>query len=229
MLINNIDISNFKTILLKKDIQTVEVTIYDDWLRQSLNPLYLGKKEQYKQIKVQFFIKDVDEESTLLNISNLIKQLEKCTVKFDDLNFYYDCVIANKNNERKVKGMYILDVELKGYAYKPTILEVMSHVITKTINVVGNQDTPATLEITPNINLMSIKISGLGEDIVINNLTSSQTVIINGEDCTITQNGINKFPDTDMWEYPILKPGSNIITIDNSNCTINIKYKPRWI
>ena len=62
MLVNNIDIADFKAELLKKDIQTAEVTIYDDWLRQSNTPLFLGKKEKYKKITIQLFIEDANEE-----------------------------------------------------------------------------------------------------------------------------------------------------------------------
>ena len=72
MLVNNVDIANFKAKLLKKDIQTSEIIIYDDWLRQSIAPLYLGKKEKYKQIKIQLWIKEVDDESCLNGISNMV-------------------------------------------------------------------------------------------------------------------------------------------------------------
>lgn len=138
MLINNTDISTFNATLMLKDIQTADVVIYDDWLRNALNPLFMGKQEQYKQIKMQLFIDDATDEQALTDISNLIKQSEKCTVKFDDIDFYYDCLITSKNHIRLTKGKYTLDVQLKsGFAYKDAVTEPMVNVTSKVINVSG--------------------------------------------------------------------------------------------
>lgn len=230
MQVNGIDISAFNARLLSKDIQTAEVVIYDDWLRNASNPLYFGKSEKFKPIKIQLLIKGTDNESALNDISNLIKQFEKCTIKFDDLSFYYDCTIVNKKDERVIRSKYTLDVELKSkYAYKPEVTETLNHVFTKTINVPGNTNTPAIVEITPGINMIDITITGFGDTFKISNLTANQKVIVDGEAGLVTMNGANKYGDFDGWEFPELIPGSNTITVSNANCTIDIKYKPRWI
>lgn len=230
MLINNIDIANFKAVLLSKDIQTSEILTYDDWLRNSLDPLYVGKKERYKPIKLRLYIEDVNDETVLNHISNLVKQFEKCTLKFEDLSFYYDATIVNTSHEEIVTGAFILEVELKsGYAYKIEVVETANRVSNKTINVGGNSNTPAIVEITPSANLIDLVVTGLGEPFTINNLTAEQKIIINSEDGTVTQNGDNKFLDYDGWEFPRLVPGANLITFSQVNCDINIKYKPRWI
>lgn len=229
MLVNNIDIANFKSILLKKTIQTSEIIIYDDWLRQAITPLYIGKQEKYKQVKLQLLIEDIDDENCLNDISNLVKQFEKCVIKFEDLSFYYDCVIVNKNHERKTSSFYLLDVELKGFAYKSELIEVANRILSKTINVPGNLEIPAIIEITTSIDMIDIAITGLGEPFIISNLLAGQKVIVNGEDCTVTENGVNKFADFDGWGFPRLIPGSNVITFDKVSTDINIKYKPRWI
>jgi len=230
MLVNSIDINNFKAILLKKDIQSAEVIIYDDWLRQSNNPLYLGKQEKYKQIKLHLLIEDIDDESCLNDISNLIRQFEKCILKFDDLNFYYDCMIVDKSHERIAKGWYTLDIELKsGYAYKPAVTETLNHVISKTINILGNLSSPAIVTITVPVDTISITLTGFGDSMIIKNLKANIPVIIDGEACLVTQSGLNKFVDTDMWNFPVLQPGANIITSSTANCVINISYKPEYI
>lgn len=40
---------------------------------------------------------------------------------------------------------------------------------------------------------------------------------------------MNKYGDTDMWDFPRLNPGTNTITVNKNNCDIKIKYKPRYI
>lgn len=230
MLINNTDISNFKATLLSKSIQTADVTIYGDWLRNALNPLYLGKQEKYKQIKLQFLIEGTTEEDGISCISNLIKQLEKCTLMFDDLSYLYDCTIVNKNNVRIVPGKFTLDVEFKSsYAYKAAVVETLNHVNSRTINIPGNLPTPAVVTVTAPVDTISLIVTGLGDSITINNLKANIPVVIDGEACTVLQNGLNKFADTDMWSFPTLQPGANTITLSSSNCVVSISYKPKWI
>ncbi|WP_238907444.1 phage tail domain-containing protein [Clostridium sp. YIM B02506] len=229
MLVNNVDISNFKAILLSKDIQTANIITYDDWLRNSLNPIFLGKKEQHKQINLKLFIEDTSEENALNDLSNIVNQFEKCTLKFDDLSFYYDCIIVNKNHERIAIGRYNLEIELKGYAYKSQITETANRVSTKTINVPGNSETPAIVEITPSIALVDLVVTGPGETFTLKNLAAGQKIIVNGEDCTVLQGSTNRFSDYDSWDFPVLSPGANTITFSKSSCDVSIKYKPRWI
>jgi len=231
MLVNNIDISTFKATYLSKDIQTAEITIYDDWLRNALNPLYLSKQEKYKKIKTQLLIKDTDDESCLTNISNLVKQFEKCTIKFDGISFYYDCLIVNKSHKRLAQGRwYTLDVELKsGYAYKTAVTETLDHVASKAITVSGNLLTPAIVTVTAPINTSTLTLTGFADSITVNNLLANIPRIIDGEVGTVMQSGVNKFGETDFWSFPVLQPGVNTITTSNSNCVITIAYKPRFI
>jgi phage-related protein len=231
MLVNSIDIATFKATLLTKDIQTANVVVYDNWLRNALKPLYMGKQEQYKQIKLGLLVEDINDDSALTDISNLVKQLEECTIKIDEINFYYNCLIVNKSNYKKAPGIYTLDVELKsGYAYKPAITETMNHVSSKTINVPGNLATDVIVTVTVPIDTISLTLTGLSEDpIKINNLKANIPVIISGEDDTVLQSGTNKFGDCDIWEFPSLQPGSNTVGVSTANCVVQIQYKPRWI
>ena len=98
------------------------------------------------------------------------------------------------------------------------------------INVNGNLTTPAIIEIIPTIDLVDITIEGLADDpIIIKNLTADKKVIVDGELQKVTVDGVNKYGDTDMWDFPRLQPGANTIIVNKNNCDIKIKYKPRYI
>jgi len=189
MLINNLDIVSFKSQLLKKEIQTAEVVVFDDWLRNALSPVYLGKQEKYRQLKLQLLIKDIDDESALSDIGKLVKQFEKCTIKFDDLSFYYDCLIVNKSHTRVIKGRYTLDVELKsGCAYKAVVTETLNRMTTKAMTVLGNLSSPAVVTITPSIDTILAIITGLTSyPITLSNLHANNPITIDGEKCTVTE------------------------------------------
>ena len=98
-------------------------------------------------------------------------------------------------------------------------------------------ETPCIIQITPLNDNSNLTITGIardpitGEDepVTIKNLKKSIPVIVDGETCTVTQQGANKYPETDFWEFPSLLPGENQITLSNAANTVTIKYRPRYI
>lgn len=117
-----------------------------------------------------------------------------------------------------------------GYAYKEAITETITGVLSKTINVPGNLPVPAIVTVTVPTNGPNVVLSGFGEDdITINNVKGNIPVIIDGEACTVIENGVNKFGDTDIWQLLVLQPGDNLIGVNSDLYTVQIQYKPRWI
>ena len=231
MLINGIDASTYGVTTYNRDIQPSEVVTYDDWLRNAASPTFVGQKEFFKKILITFVIKGNTEQIVLENMSGLIKLLEKSTILFDNLSFYYDCTLTTSKITRYSPGtQQRLEVEMKaGYAYKPALTSTMNNVSSMIITTSGNLATPAIITITVPIDTISLTINGLGPTITINNLHASKAIIIDGEACLVTENGINKFADADMWGFPVLKPGVNIIALSTANCNLNITYKPKYI
>ena len=245
MLVNGKDIIMYNAQLLAREIQPTQVTIYDDWLRNAPNPLLLGKQETFKQIIIHLVFNSVIDENALTDISNLMAQLSVCTIKFDDLSFYYDCTIVSSTSSsvvREAEGIFSVDVELKSaYAYKPRLTTTLFNVEGKNINVLGNLPSPAVITITPHdANIFAITIGGFDGggfnkdgsrhgEITILNLINNAPTIIDGENFTILCSGLNKFKDTEMEDYPILHPGINSIYTNLLNCNIEISYKPKFM
>lgn len=102
--------------------------------------------------------------------------------------------------------------------------------------------TPAIIEITPSFNIIALTIKGLtklsttGADapIKIKNCKDGKKIIIDGENGLVTEAGVNKFADTDFWEFPSIQAGTNLISISDSNnstpqCSIKVKYRACYI
>ena len=233
MLVNNISIEKYNAMLEEKDIQTAEVTTFSDWLDTSIDPLYFRKTEKYIKIKLKLYIDCRNDEDAIFYKSSLIKQFEKCTIKFDDVRYYYDCIIDNQSSTRIIPGKYELEVDLKSaFGYVGYTKKTFNKSLNTSFNVGGNSDSvSAIVEITPTIDLVDLTLTGLSlSPIKINNLHSGKKIILNGEDCTVLEDGTgNKFRDTEMWEFPYLKVGKNNITVNKNSCNITIKYKERWI
>ncbi|MDM8310842.1 MAG: phage tail protein [Clostridium cadaveris] len=237
MLINNINISQFGAKLVKKTLGTSEIIVNKELLKSISSSIILSVDEENAILQCIFLI-EADTLQSLEELkSHFVKQLEVSILKFDDLDFYYPCTIQGLSNDYvgidTTSDKHIGKIEcilLSDYKYKTEISENINRLASKTINVSGNKDTPAIVEITPSISLVDLIITGLADDsITIKNLTAGKKIIINGEDGTVLENGINKFGDTDLWEWPRLKAGSNSITVSKNSCDITIKYKPRYI
>lgn len=168
----------------------------------------------------------------LSNISRFMTLLkDEVIINLDGYNNSFKVYLENDSIEKKKsKRKYKLKLEFKGYSMKDEIVENINRINSKTIEVPGTQITPVIVEITPATTLADITLEGLADDpIIIKNLTANKTVILDGELQKVTVDRVNKYGDTDMWDFPRLNPGTNTITVNKNNCDIKIKYKPRYI
>ncbi len=188
-------------------------------------------------IELDVIVKGTTEEETNILCSNLVKEISDSYIRFIGENMVYKClldkftvseVLFDILEQKYSMGIYMVLTYTE--SYMDQITETMNRITTKTINVPGNEETPVIVEITPSVGIIDIVLTGLSEEpITIRILTGGKKVIIDGEEGLVTVDGVNKFGDTDMWEFPRLKPGANTITVSRNNVDINIKYKPRFI
>ena len=40
---------------------------------------------------------------------------------------------------------------------------------------------------------------------------------------------INKFPDVDLWSFPVLQPGDNPVSIDSAVCAVKVEHRPKFM
>ena len=152
---------------------------------------------------------------------------------------YYGLAAVSTTKENNVVTSFVISITADPLKYEDTVTESVGTVSGKTIDVQGDYETPCIIELTPSgaITTYTIKgaardpVVGEAEDIMIKNLSAGKTVIIDGEACTVTEDGANKYADTEMWEFPTLVPGANVLTFVSSSvsCSVTIKYKPRYI
>lgn len=231
MNIDGVNIKSFGAILINKSIQPASLEQVYTWNKNSLLPLDLGTKFTFNILEIQLYFKGINEEDLESKISSFINKVKKCTIQFDNLFLYKGFLEGTPTSENILrKDTKKLTIRFLAYRFKSQVTETMNRVTSKTINVAGNLVTPAIVEITPTIALVDLTLTGLDEDTIkIKNLVANKKVIINGEDGIITVDGVNKYGDTEMWNFPSLKPGANTIIVDKSSVDITIKYKPRFI
>lgn len=229
MIINNKDTKEFGATLLDYNIENSEVVNYDDWMDGSFSPTTHRQVFKFSYVECNFLFEQNNDDIAEMMISNFIKHLSKAEIKIEDLARTYKGVLDEINKDKIVKGKFELTLKWKcEYSFKEEpdfILESR----TGSLFVPGNTETPAIVEITSAINLIDLNIKGLGEDILIKNLTANKKIIIDGEEGKVTEEDKNKFNDYDSWGFPYLVPGENTISMDKDNVEVKIKYKSRWI
>lgn len=231
MIANGIDIlKTYDATLTGRDIQACNIVTFDEWLDNSFDPRVNKQKEGYSAITVKLLVEGVNEEDVLLKISNIINICKKGELKFSDFNFSYN-ISLEKHQEKLISEiLYELILNFKStFKLSEEITVEMNRETTKSIDVKGNEKTPCIIEIIPSIDAIDITIGGLNDSITIKNLHANKKIILNSKEGTVLEEGINKFSDTDFWEFPFLVPGSNTITLSKNSCDVTIKYEPRYL
>lgn len=231
MLVNSVDVlKTYDAILTGRDIQACNIVTYDEWLEDSFEPKINKQKAGYSAITVTLLIEGKTENEILLKISNLLKLCEKGELKFKDFNFSYN--VALDDHKEKLISDFLYEITLifkSTFKISNEIVVNINRETSKIINVEGNIKTPCIIEITPSLDIIEITIGGLNDFITIKNLHANKKIIINSKEGTVLEEGINKFSDTDFWEFPFLVPGVNTITLSKNSCDVAIKYEPRHI
>lgn len=232
MLINSIDINKYNATQLSVSFSN-DLSNITEWQDNNIIPVMLKTEFKFKRISVDMIFKGNDRDSILKNIGSfLIAMKNPFELKLDGYKDNYKCFLYNYTNSKSVTDKkYKVTVTLYGYQYANEKTVQFNKILNTSITAGGNTETPAIVEITPAIDLVDLTLTGLSESpIKINNLHSGKKIILNGEDCTVLEDGTgNKFRDTEMWEFPYLKVGTNNIKVDKNSCNITIKYKERFI
>lgn len=244
MKINGWDISNANAKQWNVTLGHHSVSNNSEWVRGSPVPAIFGNELGFKSLKIVFLVFGENREDILNNRSILLSHLiEPAELSLDGfLHKFYGVLTKITPEETVMRRWHKLTLEFNCYEYATqadgTPFSVSaSGAQTITVSNQGNILTPAILEITPQIGTSAIRLSGIcrepetGNDlpVTVRELTTGNTVILDGESGLITQNGEIKSADVDIWALPTLLPGSNTITVDSDRMDLTIKFRPRFM
>ena len=231
MKINGVDISLFNAIQLNDDIKISESENSSKWNKNHINPIFDDNKFTFKCVDVTLLVTGTSKEEVKNNISNIVNLLRKKSVielghyKNNFIGIYESCSINKKSPFAKE-----VILTIRGYEESLETFIKISDADNHTINNVGTSITPCYLEIIPTFSYSSLTINGLSDDpIKVNNITANKKIIIDGYTNKITEDGINKFNDVELFEFPRLIPGNNTIKISDNRATLTVKWKERFI
>lgn len=218
-----------------------------EWSRGSPEPVMFKNEIGFKPLQVSLLVKaDRNRQAILHQCSEILAHLQEpaeLELDYFDHKFYgilkKHSFVENALGIPWVKynraGRLILEFE--GYEFSEEEVKIGSGTTEIAITNPGNIPTPAIIEITPQVGVASIMLTGIcrdpntGEDfsVTISNLETGKTVVLDGESGLFTQDGELKAGDIEIWGIPSLLPGENKITVNSDRMDIVVRYRPRFM
>lgn len=187
-----------------------------------MQPVKLKSKVGLRKISLTFDFSANTVQQIVTNISDVTAALRnEANLELPD-GFYYACELDSVSAPKE-KAPWIQQVTFNFVGYRHGSLVTTRRTVNGNINVTGNCDTPATVKLTPSSGATTMKFNG----ITISNVSGAVT--IDGINTTVKDaSGNNKFKDTNITEWPVLKPGSNSITLQGVS-QAEISYYPIYL
>ncbi|MDO5799109.1 MAG: hypothetical protein Q4Q33_08740 [Eubacteriales bacterium] len=223
----------------QQTIQPRKINTYTEWPEHRSEPIrpYLPEL-QFFDILIEMIVSGKTKTEAELLMSNIINDFANGNViQMDDMDMSVSAEITGIEKEFIKRWDYKIIITMQGWDKSMSQVIVTMDSTVQSVTVSGNQSTPCIVEVTALADLASVELTGMAynqisgekESIIIKNLKAGKKVVVNGEDCTVLQDGVNKFADTEMWEFPVLKPGKNMVSCSSDKCTVSLKYKPRYV
>ena len=192
---------------------------YDDGYllpASSMTPVKLKPKIGLRTITITLDFEGDTRHEIEMNISKVATVLQDGAELSLPDGFLYTCVYEKSSNPTE-KAPWIMQVKytLSGFRHGEMHIETLTK--TADIYVEGNYPAEAIY-----------RISGASGSVTVNGITVkniSGEVVIDGMKKTVTQNGINKFGDTDMTSFPKLNIGQQTVQITGT-ATVEVSYYP---
>lgn len=178
----------------------------------------------FASLTITLYVGGATEEECSLNTSNIILEGQECIIKLPDAEFEYSAVLSSINTSPTGVDCYTL-VELTFNAIKryPQVTIIFD----SGQGVFHNPGTAASgalIEIIPKTDLESLDLNG----VQILRLSEGEKFTLDGLEGTVTCNGVNRFLDTDLIEFPKVYPGVNRIVSSSNEVTVIVSFYPTF-
>lgn len=231
MKVNGVDAKQYGGKQLKVERQAPKNIGSYEWVEGAAVPRRTDQNITASTLNIYMKFKGKERDEIIRNMSSFLNLFgNEAEIILDGYKGAFRGYLTTSDIEKTIiKERYTLQIELDGYFYDNEVTENID-AAEKYICVAGSRKTPCIIRVRAIETLTNYKISGTFEDITIETLAAGETIIINGEMGIITINGQNAFENVDLWEFPVLQPGENKITITNSEIAdVAIMYKPMWL
>ena len=230
---NVIDIRKFNAKQLTVDLHPPNIAVKSEWVEGAAIPHEFQTQVQYGTLKLTILFRGSGRSEIIRSVSEFLSlMVKRSELQLDGYKGIYVGDMTSDGIEKtRIPTRYILTLQFNGYMTDTEVVNIYRGVPGAKFTTLGTREAPCIIEVMPLASMQRYVISGFGEDdIILSNLTKGEAVTIDGKKGTVTENGVNKFDDCDIWEFPILVPGvENSITFSSAHCDITVRYNPMWL
>lgn len=236
MLINGVDVASYNARIQNYTISGTSVnnnTSENGDLAVMPDLFYVTFGPRTLTVTLTFFPKRIGSDSRKTSIPERLHRATENMIRFESLlvgkvveillpdGFYYTAL---------VQTLPAADFDSTGEHDVTYTFLAIRHLRKKTVTVnpggkvkcSSNTNTRLILKATFSQSHENVTIFG----VEVSNITSGDVLIIDSERGLITCNGVNKFLDTEFYDFPILTPGENIISCTAADAEIQVTYTP---
>jgi phage-related protein len=230
--VNNIDIRKYGAKQLTADVQPPSMDTNYEWITRALLPMEFQSDVQMGHLKLSVYFRGKDRNDLIRQTSNFMKNFRgSCDLELDGYQGTYKGYITSDDYEKKsVKDRYVVNLEFDGFFFDDEIEINLMGKTEATICNTGTRDAPCVIEVVAESTISNLTIKGLSDEaIIIEQLDRGSKLIIDGRNGIVTMNGKNAFEKVNIWEFPRLKAGDNLIVLSSASADVAVKYNPMWI
>lgn len=217
MLIGDVNISSYNATLIEREFTNHEVISINDWLDGAPSPVFLREYDRYKNIDLTFLVEAATEQIMINSISAMLQKLKRETIKFADLDYFYDIHMEGVADIKKVTlKAYTVGVNLLAHRTHKGQVTIIKNAFSNgdfIINNPGVKPVPLfiTLESTDRT-ASGITLEGFTKDpIVFPSIPKGTTYTVDGIGMRFLKNGANSINDYNLFEFPMVPVGQTIV------------------
>lgn len=175
-------------------------------------------------LEMVFYVGGASRQECDMHTSHLIAECRQCTIKTDEDSFEYLAVLTAYDIEYSGVDFYN-EVTLTFSVIKRMPLSVYTFTGGGVFRNVGSIESGARITVTPKADIDELVVYG----ITVKNLSANMPFIIDGILGEVKSNGINRFADTDLIDFPKAFPGNNTLEVSDNTCTVEVAFYPTFI
>lgn len=229
--INGNNFLSYSAKILERNISNHEVVQVYDWLEGAAEPVYMRNYNRFKDLQLVILISESTDAVAESQLNHLVEQMKICTIKFDDIDKYFNCHFEGKVEQEKLyHGTFKITATLACYkTYLAEVTETISASTSAQIVNAGTMPSELYITITPTADIAELTIMGLSNTpIVIKNLIAATEYIIDGYTFRYLADGANDIGNYDSFEFPVLPTGTTTVLLSSDALALELKYYPKF-
>lgn len=231
MIINGVDIREYGAKQLTVEIQPPAIAPTYEMITKALLPVEYDTDVPLGTMKLTLYFRENSRAILARNLSSFMMQFrESCVIgQIAGYKGSWKGFLTGSNyKSTQEHEKKILELEFDGYFFDDEEIVTFDAKTTGKMYVQGSRKTPATIEVTAKEKLTGYTVKLGGETYTVKTLNAGKTMIIDGAG-KVTIDGANAFDAVDLWEFPKMEPGDNVVTFSSNKAKVVIRYVPMWL